>query len=292
MLFPALVIGGGAALQDRRQPLYVQHLAFRQVEQHLRHGQQIAPVAVGEGQHGLARFRRQRQASFHMGLGAAQQLIQRRIVQPLQHIDLRPRQQRPIQLETGVLGRGPDQGDDPGLDEGQEAVLLGAVEAVDLIDEQQGALPRRPPHPRRLERLLQVGDSGKDRADRLVFIARRLGQQPGDGGLAGAGRPPQDHRAQPPRLDHPADRPARPQQMILPHHLVQRARAQTVGQGGVGRQYAGGFEQVGHECDLCRRSPKAFHPFVWADGERRFSRPDRNVRPSAPSRPPASQPAS
>jgi putative ATPase len=38
---------------------------------------------------------------------------------------LAPRQQRPVQLEARVLGRGADQGDDPFLDEGQEAVLLG-----------------------------------------------------------------------------------------------------------------------------------------------------------------------
>ncbi len=107
----------------------------------------------------MARLGRQRQGPLHQSRRPVQQLIQRRIVQTLQHIDLAPRQQRPVQLERRVLGRGADQGHDPLLDEGQEAVLLGAVEAVDLVHEQQGLLPRSPAYPRRFERLLQVGDA-------------------------------------------------------------------------------------------------------------------------------------
>ncbi len=241
-----LVVGGGALLQHARQRLNVQQFAFRQVEQHLRHGQQIAAVAVGQGQHGLTRFRRQRQGAVHQRRSPIQQLIQRRVIQTLQHIDLAARQQRPVQFEAGVLGRGADQGDDPLLDEGQETVLLGAVEAVDLVHEQQGLLARRATHPGRLERLLQIGDAREDRANRLIFIARRLGQQAGDGGLAGAGRSPQNHGPQPSGLDHTPDRPALAQQMVLAHDLIQRLRAQTVGQGRVRGMDAGGFEQVSH----------------------------------------------
>src|SRR5690606_41094241 len=63
---------------------------------------------------------------------------------------------------------------------------------------------------------------------------------------AGARRAPQDHRAEPPGLDHAPDRPAFAQQMILTHHLVERARPQPVGQGRVGGMDAGGFKQVAH----------------------------------------------
>ncbi|MNE20275.1 hypothetical protein D3C80_1133850 [compost metagenome] len=246
MLLARLVVGRGALLQNAGQGLNVQGLALRQIEQHLRHGQQITPVAVGQGEHGLARFGRQRQRPLHQGRRPIQQLIQRRVVQTLQHIDLAARQQGAVQLEAGVLGRGADQGDDPLLDEGQEAVLLGAVEAVDLVHEQQGLLTRRTAHPRGLKRLFQVRHAREDGADRLVFIARRLGQQTGDGGLAGARRPPQDHRAQAPGLDHAADRPAGAQQVVLAHHLIQRLRAQAISQGRVGGVDAGGFEQISH----------------------------------------------
>jgi len=117
-------------------------------------------------------------------------------------------QQGPVQLKTGVLGRGPDQGDDALFNEGQEAVLLGPVEAVDFVNEQKGLLARAATHTGGLESLLQVSHAREDRADRLVFIARRPGQQAGYGRLAGAGRTPQDHGAEAPRLDHAADRAA------------------------------------------------------------------------------------
>ena len=159
MLFSRLVVSGRPLLKHPRQRLNVQQVAFGKIEQHLRHGQQITPIAVGQGQHGVARLGRQRQGPLHQGRCSVQQLIQRGIVQTLQHIDLAARQQRPVQLERRVLGRSPDQGDDPLLDEGQEAVLLGAVEAVDLVHEQQGLLSGGPAHPCRLERFLQVSDT-------------------------------------------------------------------------------------------------------------------------------------
>ncbi len=51
--------------------------------------------------------------------------------------------ERAVELEGRVLGGGADQHDRAVLDIGQEAVLLGAVEAMDLVDEQQRALARR-----------------------------------------------------------------------------------------------------------------------------------------------------
>ena len=47
-----------------------------------------------------------------------------------------PRQERRVDLEVRVLGRGADQRDRAVLDVGQERVLLRLVEAVDLVDEQ------------------------------------------------------------------------------------------------------------------------------------------------------------
>ncbi len=50
----------------------------------------------------------------------------------------RPRQQRGVDLEEGVLGGGPDEHHQPLLDRGQQGVLLGAVEPVHLVEEQDG----------------------------------------------------------------------------------------------------------------------------------------------------------
>src|SRR3546814_8596528 len=70
-------------------------------------------------------------------------LFERGFVEAVQHQHLRPAEQRGVEREAGVFGRGADEHDRAALDEGQEAVLLRTIEAVYLIDEQQGALARR-----------------------------------------------------------------------------------------------------------------------------------------------------
>src|SRR5256884_5521453 len=47
-------------------------------------------------------------------------------------------EQRRYDLEGGVLGRGPDQCHGAAFDVGQDGVLLGLVEAVELVDEEDG----------------------------------------------------------------------------------------------------------------------------------------------------------
>ena len=86
----------------------------------------------------IHRFNRAQQDGF---LPFVEEGIVTLVVQPFQHENLRPGQQGPVQLERRVLGGGADEGDDPLLNEGQETVLLGAVETMDLVHEQQGTLP-------------------------------------------------------------------------------------------------------------------------------------------------------
>ncbi len=62
------------------------------------------------------------------------------VVEPAQHEHLGARQQRADQLEGRVLGRRADEDHRAVLDIGQKRILLGAVEAVDLVDEEQRAL--------------------------------------------------------------------------------------------------------------------------------------------------------
>ncbi len=72
--------------------------------------------------------------------GALQQRLERGVVEPMQHEDLAARQQRAVQLEGRVFRGRADQHHGAVLDIGQEAVLLRAVEAMDLVDEEQRAL--------------------------------------------------------------------------------------------------------------------------------------------------------
>ena len=167
--------------------------------------------------------------SFLDRLGAAYQLLERVVVEPPQDQYLAAREQGRIDLEARVLGRRADERDGAVLDIRQEAVLLGAVEAVDLVHEQQGLLSRLRRSPRLGENFLEVGDSGKDRGDGDEAQADGVGEQPRDAGLSGARRPPQDHGGEPARGDHPPDRALGTGQMLLPDDLVERLRAEPVG---------------------------------------------------------------
>ena len=73
------------------------------------------------------------------------------LAERLQGKDAGARKQRRDDLERRVLRGGPDEGDRALLDVGQNRVLLRLVEAMDLVDEEQGAppgVPRPRPEPR------------------------------------------------------------------------------------------------------------------------------------------------
>ena len=163
-------------------------------------------------------------------LGARQQLLDRRGVERLEHQHARAREQRRVQLERRVFGGGADQHDGAVLHHRQERVLLRAVEAVDLVDEQQRPLPGLAPRARRVEHFLEVGDAGEDRGNLLEMQLGGVGEQPRDRGLAGAGRPPEDQRAERAGVEHARERAVGAEQMVLPDHLRERRRPQPVGQ--------------------------------------------------------------
>ena len=148
------------------------------IEQRFGERQQIAPVAVGQRRERRPRFLIQRQGAALEGLGFQQQRLQRLVVQALPA-------RRPG-CATAALHSGSNEGFSVVaptrvtillLNEREEAVLLGAVETVDLVDEEQGRLAGQAPHAGLFERLLQVGDPGEHRRELLELIAGLLGQQ-------------------------------------------------------------------------------------------------------------------
>ena len=215
------------------QPLDVERLRAARAlggEDLLNHAQQVATVAVGHGQQGGAGILSQSEAATHQGLGARQQLGQGGLVQAAQDHDLAARQEGAVQLEARVLGGRADQDDRPVLDIGQEGVLLGAVEAVDLVDEQERALPDLAAASSSGEDLAQVGHPGEGRRDLLEDQAGAVGQESGDRRLAAARRAPQDDGGQAARGDHAAQRGAGGEQLVLADDIVERSWAQPVGQ--------------------------------------------------------------
>ena len=144
----------------------------------------------------VARLLVERQRPAFDLLGAGEKLGDRRFVERLEDQHAGARQERRVQLERRVLGGGADERDGAVLHDRQERVQLGPVEAVDLVDEEQRALPGLPPGARRLEHLLEVGDAGEDRRYLLEMEVGLARQKPRHGRLAGAGRPPEDQRAE------------------------------------------------------------------------------------------------
>ena len=197
VLLAGLVVQGSPGGDDTAQPFNVKWFRAACVlggEDLLNHAQQVAAVAVGHGQQGGAGILSQGEAATRQGLGARQQLGQGGLVQAAQDHDLAARQEGAVELEARVLGGRTDQDDCSVLNIGQEGVLLGAVETVDLVDEQERALPDLAAAGRGGEDLAQVGHPGEGRRDLFEDQAGAVGQEPGDRRLAAARRAPQDDR--------------------------------------------------------------------------------------------------
>ena len=236
MALAILVVDRHAAVQQLGSSAGPSGSSMLDREQGLDLVEQEAAVAVGAGDQRVARLLGDRKGTAFDRLGALDQLVERVVIEPAEDQHLAARQQRGVELEARVLGRRADQRDGAVLDIGQEAVLLGAIEAVDLVHEQQ--------------RLL-AGTCGRLRASAKIFLRSatpektaeigdeaqpdRVGQQARDARLARPGRSPQDHRGELARRDHAPDRAVRTGQMLLPDDLVERLRAQPVGERRIGR---------------------------------------------------------
>ncbi|GAA3868136.1 hypothetical protein GCM10022381_09420 [Leifsonia kafniensis] len=108
--------------------------------------------------------------------------------------------------------------------------MLGAVEAVDLVNEQQRALTELAPTLRCLEHSPKVRDAGEGGGKRFERKVGLLGEKPRDSGFPGPGRPPQHHRYKSLSVDHAPDRRVRRENMVLPDNIVQGARSEPIGQ--------------------------------------------------------------
>src|SRR5262245_58844980 len=107
----------------------------------------------------------------------------------------------------------------------QEAVLLRAVETVDLVDEEQRAPALLASLARLVEDLPEIGDPGEDRRDLLEMKPGLAGEQPRNGGLAGARRAPQDDAAEASRREQPRQHAFRAGEVLLADDLAEALRA-------------------------------------------------------------------
>ena len=143
--------------------------------------------------------------------------------------DLAAGEKRAVEFERRVFRRCADECHRAVFDVGQKTVLLCAVEAVNLIDEQQRPFSVKPPFCGFVKRLAEVGDSGKDGGERNEMHVGSVRHQPCNRGLSASGRTPENETGNAFRLQHLADRAVGSEQMILPDDVVDRFRTETVG---------------------------------------------------------------
>ena len=152
-------------------------------------------------------------------------------VELLEDEDPGPGEERGDDLEGGIFRRRAEEDDVPLLDVGQEGRLLGLVEAVDLVDEQDHGLAEElpllfgPGH-----ELLDLLDAGQDGAEELAGQVEVAGQHGPQGRLARAGRAPEDDGDQPVRLDELGQELALAQDMVLAVDAVEGPRAHPLGE--------------------------------------------------------------
>ncbi len=233
MRIPRFVVLRGPPHEPFRQPRLVERRIALPRRDLLDQVEQRPPVAIGHLQKRLARLGLQRQGLAQLALGPLRQSLQIGERQAFQHQHLRAGQHSGVQFETRVLGGGTDQKDRAILHMRQEPILLRLVETVDFVDKQKRPLPLPPPHLGRVENLSQFRHARENRADLHEMQIGLIRQKPRDGGLANAGRPPEDQRRQRARGQHHRQRRIGAKHFFLPNHLGQRARPQPIRQGAV-----------------------------------------------------------
>ena len=193
-------------------------------------------VAVGDvdqmGKSIVRQLQRQLpQTAKFVGEGARNDVLYCVLVQRKKREHAAAGQQRRVDLKGRVFGGGPDESDGSVLHVGKDDVLLGLVETMDLVHKQYGVLPvQRLSLPRLGHRFAQVGDAGRHRADRLKVGAGGIGDEPGQGRFAGAGRSPEQDRWNPVGINRPAQHPVLGEDVTLPHELVKGGRPHPLGQ--------------------------------------------------------------
>jgi len=227
-----LVIDRDSALQESAQRLRIERFRQLCIVEGLRLPKQEAtvtvrardqsrPCIIGEGQGTFQVFR------------LMEERAQGLMAQSLKDKHLCSAQKRRIESKARVLGRRAHEGHSATLDKGQKAVLLGAVEAMDLVHEEQCLLSHSSHFVGISEGFFEVGDARKYRADRLKAHPDARREQSCDAGFACARRSPQDHAGKFSSSHHASDGAFWPGQMLLADNICEGARPQSIGQRSV-----------------------------------------------------------
>jgi len=133
------------------------------------------------------------EAAFSIRKSAVEELGDVLFAERLEDIDAAAGEQGGDDFKGGIFSGGADEADGAALDVGEERILLGLVEAVDFVDEEDGAGVHLGGLRRGCHYLLDLFDTAHDGGEFHKICLCGFGDDFGEGGLAGAGRTPEDH---------------------------------------------------------------------------------------------------
>ncbi len=184
------------------------------------------------------------QAPFGVGEGTVEEGDDLWLLEGAEGVDAAAGEERGVDLEAGVLGGGANEADAAALDVGEEGVLLGLVETMDLVDEEDGAGAKVGGLFGFDHDLLDFFYAGEDGGEFDEAGGGDVGDDLGKRGFADAGRAPEDERGGVVIFDLQAERFAGCEEMGLAEEFVERAGSHALGErgalaGGVGGDVGG-----------------------------------------------------
>ena len=161
-----------------------------------------------------------------------QKRLQITLFQRLEHKNLAAGQQGSNDLKGRIFRSGAHQHDGSVLYGAQQGILLGLVEAVDLIDKQDGStfLAEQATGLGLIKDLTHILYPGRNGTEGIEIAVQGFGYDMGQGSLTHTWRPPENKGTQVPTLYHLPQDAALSYQMTLAHILVQRPGSHPLGE--------------------------------------------------------------
>ena len=203
----------------------------------LERGQGGAGIAAGHGdQRGFGLVIKAAvevaQPVFGIGEGAVDEFSYLILGQGVESIDAGAGKEGRDDLKGGILRGCADEGNGAVLNVGENDVLLGLVEPVNFIDEEDGALACETPAAARLPKdAAEVGNTGFNGADRLKVGLGHVGDDAGKGCFAGAGRAPQNDGRELVCLNGASEDVAFANDVLLPNEFIEGCGPHAGGKG-------------------------------------------------------------
>ena len=195
----------------------------------------VACVAAGVGGDGCEGFSIGFDAGcaepiFGVGEGSFEEADDLVLGEGYERVDATAGEERGVDLEGGIFGGGADEADGAALDVGEEGVLLGLVEAMDLVDEEDGARAEAGGFLGLDHDLLDLLDAGEDGGELDEGGAGGVGDDLGEGGFADTGWAPEDHGGGVVGLDGEAEGFAGAEEVLLAGVFGEGAGAHALGE--------------------------------------------------------------